>query len=262
MFSPKIRLLVLAAGTVMTSFTQAALIAKDVDYQLGDKTFRGYIAYESEGPERKGGVLVIHQWGGLGEYEKMRARQLAELGYVAFCADVYGKGIRPTAPQEKGKLAGEFKGDRVKFRMHLASALSQLATHERVDRNRLAAIGYCFGGTGALELARSGANVKGVVSFHGGLDNPDPASAKNIRGKVLVLHGADDPFVPPAQVDAFKKEMNDAKKPFDFIAYVGAVHAFSQADAGNDPKTGAAYNEGADKQSFEAMKKFLGKLIG
>lgn len=251
-------LAVALVGTV----SSAALITKDVDYQLGEKTFRGYLAYESTGAERKGGVLVVHQWGGLGEYEKMRARQLADLGYVAFCADIYGKGIRPTSAQDKGKLAGEYKGDRVKFRMHLAAALSQLATNERVDRNRLAAIGYCFGGTGVLELARSGANVKGVVSFHGGLDNPDPESAKNIRGKVLILHGADDPFVPQPQVDAFKKEMNDANKPFDFIAYAGAVHAFSQSDAGNDPKTGAAYNEAADKQSFDAMKKFLSKLIG
>jgi dienelactone hydrolase len=235
--------------------------SRSVDYVSGREKMEGYVAYQPALSSVRPGVLIVHQWAGLTEYEMMRARQLAELGYVAFCVDIYGKGVRPEAMADRGKQAGFYKGNRPLFRERLASGLKELTSMVNVDKNQIAVIGYCFGGTGALELARAGADVKGAVSFHGGLDNPTPENAKNIKAKVLVLHGADDPFVPKAQVDAFKAEMKAAKKPFEFVAYPGAVHSFTHKDAGNDPKTGAAYNEEADKKSWAAMLKLFNKIF-
>jgi len=234
---------------------------RTVTYTSGGEKMEGYVAYQPALSSVRPGILIVHQWAGLTEYEKMRARQLAELGYVAFCVDIYGQGVRPETAAERGKQAGFYKGNRPLFRERLASGLKELTMMKNVDKKQVAVIGYCFGGTGALELARSGADVKGAVSFHGGLDNPTPENAKNIGAKVLVLHGADDPFVPKAQVEAFKAEMKAAKKPFEFVAYPGAVHSFTHKDAGNDPKTGAAYNEEADKKSWSAMLSFFNKIF-
>jgi dienelactone hydrolase len=136
-----------------------------------------------------------------------------------------------------------------------------LLNDSRTDTSRVACIGYCFGGTAAIELGRSGAPVKGVVSFHGGLDSPTPADGKNIKGKVLALHGSDDPFVPAADIAAFEKEMKDAGVAYQLVSYPGAVHAFTQKGAGNDNSKGAAYNEAADKASWEEMKTFFEKLF-
>ena len=207
-------------------------------------------------------VLVIHQWTGLTEYEKRRSRMLAELGYNVFAADIYGRGIRPQPP-EAGKEAGKYKGDRTLYRARLTAALDLLKADERTDTARIAAIGYCFGGTGVLELARSGAEIAGVVSFHGGLDaaNGMTAAAGKIPAKVLVLHGADDPFVPAEQVAAFQKEMTAAKADWQMNFYSGAVHAFTQKEAGNDNSKGAAYNEVADRRSWQAMKAYFAELF-
>jgi len=182
---------------------------------------------------------------GLTDYERGRARQLAELGYIAFCADIYGQGHVAQDSQEAGTLAGKFKADRSLFRARLAAALRALRASPTVDARRCAAIGYCFGGTGVLELARSGADVLGVVSFHGGLDSPTPADGKNIKAKVLVLHGADDPYTPKADIAAMEKELKDAGVDYQLVFYSGAVHAFTQPMAGNDPSRGAARAHGA-----------------
>ena len=233
-----------------------------VEYQLSDNktTFQGYLVGDMNG-KPKPGVLLVHAWGGLTDYEKGRAQEIAKSGYTVFCADIYGKGIRPTTTEEKGKLAGMYKGDRGMYREHLKVALEEMKRWPMTDKEQVAVIGYCFGGTGALELARSGAELKGAVSFHGGLDNPNPSDAKNITCPVLILHGADDPFVPQAQVDAFKSEMKAADKPFEFIAYPGAVHSFTEKAAGNDNSKGAAYNENADKKSFAEMLKFFKRIF-
>ena len=164
--------------------------------------------------------------------------------------------------QEAGKASGAFKNNRELFRKRLNLGLHQLKQLEVVDTKRIAAIGYCFGGTGVLELARSGADVAGVVSFHGGLDSPTPEDGKNIKAKVLVLHGADDPFVSREGIDAMQKEFNDAKVDWQMIEYSGAVHSFTQPMAGNDNSRGAAYNEKADKRSWKHMRTFFNEVVG
>ena len=176
--------------------------------------------------------------------------------------DIYGTDFEPTNMQEAGKASSTFKNNRKLFRKRLGLGLEQLAAVPAVAKEKVAAIGYCFGGTGVLELARSGAEVAGVVSFHGGLDAPTPEDAKNIKSKILVLHGADDPFVSSEGINAMKKSFNDAKVDWQMIEYSGAVHAFTQPMAGNDKTRGAAYNEKADKRSWEHMRAFFNEMIG
>ncbi len=203
------------------------------------------------------GVLVVHQWMGLTDYEKHRAVMLAQLGYVAFCADIYGKDMRPKDAGEAGQLAGKYKADRALLRERVNAGLEVLKKNRFVDASRVAAIGYCFGGTAVIELARSGADIAGVVSFHGGLDSPNPADGKNIKGKILVCHGADDPFEKPADLAAFEDEMRQAKVDWMLIKFGGAVHSFTQPMAGSDNSKGAAYNERADVRSWAAMRMFF-----
>ncbi|MDX9976117.1 MAG: dienelactone hydrolase family protein, partial [FCB group bacterium] len=160
-----------------------------------------------------------------------------------------------------GQWAGALRNDRQLQRDRVKAGLDTLLANERVDPARIGAIGYCFGGTTVLELARSGADVKGVVSFHGGLGTPDPGDAKNIKGRVLVLHGADDPHVPPAEVAAFEQEMRDAKVDWQLNAYGGAVHSFSNPESGDDPSKGAAYHKAAAERSWEAMRAFFADIF-
>jgi dienelactone hydrolase len=243
------------------SAARAAIRTEVVEYRDGDTVLEGYVAYDDAKEGRKPGVLVVHQWMGPTAYEKKRCEMLAELGYVAFAADIYGKGVRPANPGEAGKLAGGFKSDRPLLRRRVNAAFSRMLALERCDAARTAAIGYCFGGTTVLELARSGTAVGGVVSFHGGLSTPTPADAAKIRGRVLALHGADDPFVPPKEVAGFEEEMRAAKCDWQFVAYGGAVHSFTHWTAGDDNSKGAAYNEKADRRSWAAMREFLSELF-
>ena len=241
----------------------AGVVGKTVEYRQGGAVLEGYLAYDDAVTARRPGVLVIHEWTGVGPYEKMRAEQLAKLGYVAFAADIYGKGIRPVGPEAAAKEAAKYRGDdRSLIRARAAAGLEQLAAFPQVDPRRLAVIGYCFGGTAALELARSGADVLGTVSFHGGLNTPHPADARNIRGKVLALHGADDPFVKPDEVAAFQKEMRDAKVDWEMNFYGNAVHSFTNPKSGSDNSKGVAYNEKADRRSWEAMRQFFDEIFG
>jgi dienelactone hydrolase len=239
---------------------RAEITTTAVEYTTGGVTCEGLHVVESTKAGKLPSVLIIHQWTGVSENEKMRAKMLAELGYNVFVADIYGKGIRPQPP-ESGKEAGKYKTDRKLYRERLLAGLEQLRKTPQADPTQIAAIGYCFGGTGVIELARSGAMVKGIVSFHGGLDSPAPADGKNIKGKVLALHGADDPFVPAKYLAAFEQEMKDAGVDFKLVQYPGAVHAFTQKAAGNDNSKGAAYNESADKASWEEMKQFFERLF-
>jgi dienelactone hydrolase len=252
---------VLALGIVAIAATaQARVVTQSIPYKDGATELIGYLAYDdarASGP----GVLIVHQWMGLTDHEKGRARQLADLGYVAFCADIYGQGKNAKDMQEAAALAGRFKGDRALFRARLNAALAALRASPTVDARHCAAIGYCFGGTGVLELARSGADVAGVVSFHGGLDSPNPADGKNIKSKVLVLHGADDPYTPKADIAAMEKELKDAGVDYQLVFYSGAVHAFTQPLAGDDPSKGAAYDERADKRSWRAMLDFFHEIL-
>lgn len=253
--------LVLVLAIVNSVFAEVK--TKVVEYKDGDTVLEGFVAWDSAAAGKSTpGVLVVHQWMGLTDYEKGRCKQLAELGYVAFALDIYGKGTRPANVQEAGKQSGVYKKDRDLYRRRLNLGLAQLRALENVAKNRIAAIGYCFGGTGAIELARSGADIQGVVSFHGGLDSPSPSDGKKIKAKLLVCHGADDPFVPAADIAAFQAELNAAKVDWQMINYSGAVHSFTQPMAGNDNSRGAAYNELADKRSWIAMRDFFKELFG
>lgn len=251
-----------AVGVLVASSAAAAVTTSQVEYRHGDTVLQGFMAWDDSVEGRRPGVLIVHQWMGLTDYERMRAEQLASLGYVAFAVDVYGKGVRPADTGEAGKLAGTYKKDRALLRARVAAGLEALRASERVDPKRIAAIGYCFGGTAVLELARSGADVAGVVSFHGGLDSLKPEDGRNVKARVLVLHGADDPYVPEADIAAFQKELRDAKVDWQMVYYSGAVHAFTQKGAGNDPSRGAAYDERADRRSWQAMRAFFDELFG
>ena len=248
--------MLVSAGTA-----NAAVQTKMVEYRHGDVVLEGYLAWDDALQGRRPGVLVVHEWTGLGDYAKMRARKLAEMGYVALAVDMYGKGIRPKTPQEAAAQAGIYKQDRALMRGRMQAGLDVLRGNPLCDPKRMAAIGYCFGGTCVLELARSGADIAGVVSFHGGLDTPMPADAKNIRCKVLVLHGGDDPHVPRKDVDAFEDEMRAGGVDWQLVVYGGAVHSFTNPASGNDKSKGVAYNAEADRRLWEAMKAFLAEIF-
>lgn len=232
-----------------------------VEYKDGDAVLEGALVYDGALLKKKKklpAVVVVHAWMGVNDYVQMRAEQLAKLGYMALVADIYGKGVRPKGPAEAGALSGKYKaGDRKEMRSRATAAFNVLASDKRVNANKISAMGYCFGGTVALEMARVGLPLAGVISFHGGLAAVKSDDAKNIKSPVLVLHGAIDPYVPVAEVNQFQKELNDAKVNYEFVSYSGAVHAFTEKAAGDDITKGAAYNEQADKKSFEAMKNFL-----
>lgn len=252
----------LTLGTLLLGVARAEIHTETVLYWEGETELEGFLAYDRDLAGPRSGVLVVHQWKGLTDYEKKRCEMLAKLGYVAFAVDIYGKGIRPTSTADAGKLAGQYKADRRLLRTRVIAGLETLRKSSRVDAKRIACIGYCFGGTTSLELARSGAEIAGVVSFHGGLGTPTPEDAKNIRCKVLALHGADDPYVPPAEVNAFQDEMRKANVDWQWVAYSGAVHSFTHWEAGSDNSKGAAYNEKADRRSWEAMRSFFAEVFG
>jgi dienelactone hydrolase len=258
----KTTLFALAGLLIPFAAAQAEVVETAVDYKDGDQVFEGFHAYDSAVKGKRPAILVVHQWTGLTDYEKRRSRMLAELGYNVFALDIYGKGVRPAAPVESGKMAGKYKGDRELFRARLKLGLDVLLKDERTDASKVVAIGYCFGGTGALEVARMGAPVQGVVSFHGGLAPAEGFEAKDGSKlpKVLVLHGAADPYSPAADVEGFRKEAEAAKADYQIVLYgPNVVHSFTQPHAGDDPSKGAAYDKQADERSWEAMKGFLGR---
>jgi len=246
---------------ILASMGSAQIVDNAVDYNDGDTALEGYLAYDQTESGKRPGVLIVHQWMGLTNYEKMRARQLAELGYVAFALDMYGKDVRPQSMEEAAEQAGKYRSDRELMRQRAAIGLEELRKQNVCDPNNIAVIGYCFGGGVALELARSGADVKGMVSFHGNLDTPNPDDAKNIKGKILVQHGGADPHVPQKQVMAFWDEMEKADVNWQLNVYGGAVHAFTQKSAGNDPSRGAAYNQQADQRSWQSMENFFDEIF-
>ncbi len=239
---------------------QAALHTEHVEYTHGETVLEGYLAYDDAIRDKRPGVLVVHEWKGLNAYAMGRAEQLAKLGYIAFAVDMYGKGILAKDHEEAAKLSGAYRNDRQLMRARIQAALEAFKQQPLIDPSRIAAIGYCFGGTTVLELARSGADVKGVASFHGGLDTPHPEDAKQIRGKVLVLQGADDKFTIDG-VGTFEKEMKEAGVDYRLIMYPGAVHSFTVPEAGSDPSTGMAYNAQADAQSWTVLQQFLADIF-
>jgi dienelactone hydrolase len=251
----------------MSVALSAKIVTKPVPYEHAGTKLEGYLAYDDAQvtPGKKAaGVLVAPEWWGLNDYTKGRVRQLAELGYVAFGVDMYGAGIATEDPKKAGELAAPFYGKPL-MAERAQAALEQLLGTGLVDSGRVAAIGYCFGGSTVQALAYSGAPLAGIVSFHGGLiPVPADAAAKN-RAKILVCHGAVDPFVKPEEVTAFQQAMNAGKFDYQFVSYAGAVHAFTNPGADAIAKaTGLpiAYNAAADKRSWALMRSFFSEILG
>ena len=239
----------------------AALKTKTVDYQINGGTFEGYWAYDDAKKGKRPGVVMFPAFMGFSDNEKEHADRLAMLGYAVFVADVYGKGIRPTNGKDAGAESAKYTGNRPLLRERVEAGLAQLKANPMVDPNHIGVIGYCFGGASALELARDGAPVEAVVVFHANLSNPTPDNAKNIKGHILALQGADDPIVPLAAREAFEKEMRDAHVDFELVAYANTVHAYTDKHAGNDNSKGAAYNAESEKRSWIAMKDFFTEYL-
>ena len=245
----------------VAAVAQDGIMTADVEYSHEGTTLQGYVAVDTTVEGVRPGILIIHQWMGLTDYEKMRARQLAELGYVAFAADIYGKGIRPANRDEASQEAGKYYGNTALYRGRLKAGFEELKLRNMVNTAELAAIGYCFGGKGALELARSGEDIDGVVSFHGTLSTDMPADSGDILAKVLVLHGAQDPYANMEEVNGLIKELKNADAIWELDLYGDAVHSFTQKHAGDDPSTGSAYHELAEERSWERMKLFFDELF-
>jgi dienelactone hydrolase len=253
--------IVLISILLMPLFASAKLVNKLVDYKDDNITLQGYVAYDDALKGPRPGVLVVHDWMGNGPFSMKKADDLAKLGYIAFSADIYGKDVRPKDAKEAGEQAGRYKADRQLLRSRVNAALKTLLAQKNVDPKHIGAIGFCFGGTSVLELARSGADVNAIVTFHGGLSNPTPADAKKIKGHVLVLHGANDPFVDAKEVAAFTQEMRDSNVDWQFHSFSGAVHSFTNPEAGIDPSKGAAYNPVASDRAWALMKDFFKQTL-
>lgn len=239
----------------------AAVSGKYIDYTIDGKEYQGYLAFDSEIKDMRPGVLVFPEWWGLNDYPKQRARELAQLGYVAFAVDMYGKGVIAENAEDANKLAQNFYQNFDNFAKMTQAGLVELLKQEHVDSSKIAAIGFCFGGTCALELARNGADVKGFVSFHGGLKTVHPELAKNIKGRVLVFQGDVDPFSPMADVETFEQVMKDAGVDYKLVVYPGAKHAFTNPQADERGIDGIAYNAEAEKASMDEMRMFLSELF-
>ncbi len=237
------------------------IIKKNVEYKDGNVVLEGYLAYDNSATSKQPGILIVHEYWGINPYIIRRAEEIAGLGYVAFAADIYGKGVKAKTREEAGKLAGIYRKDRKLMLSRAMAALNILRQSPNVDTSRIAAMGYCFGGGVVLELGRSGEDIKGIVSFHGSLDSPNPDSNANIKGKVLVLHGAEDPFVNAKILNDFENSMRKTKVDWQVVLYSGTVHAFTNPDSGNDPSTGVAYNALSDRRSWIAMKNFYEEIF-
>jgi dienelactone hydrolase len=251
----------LFALLLLPALGRAEVKTETVEYRQGDTVLQGYLAYDTAVKGPRPGVLLIHDWMGCSDHQKEQVQKLAALGYIALAADLYGKGVRPANAQEAGAEAGKYYKDRALLRARGRAGLDFLAARPECDPSRLAVTGYCFGGAGALELARSGAPLKAVVTFHGSLDTPTPEDAKNIKASVLVLHGADDPYVKQEAVKGFMDEMRAAGVDWQVVQYSGSVHSFTDPRAGSDNSKGAAYNATADRRSWQAMKDFLAERL-
>lgn len=241
----------------------AEVKTETITYQDGDVTCKGFLAVPATLVGKAPGVLVVHDWYGCGPYAQQRAKELAARGYVAFALDMYGAGKVVSTKEDASALAGGFYKDLPLMVRRARAGLATLTAQPSVDAKRVASIGFCFGGTVSLNLARSGDPLAGVVSFHGGLKSAIavPATEGGIKAKVLVLHGGADPFVPGADVAGFMDEMTKAKASWRMETYGGAVHSFSNPGAGDNVASGSAYNQEAEKLSIAAMERFFGEIF-
>ena len=237
------------------------MTAETIAYNDGDVSLQGFLAFDDAVSGRRPGVLIMPEAFGLGANAKARAAQLATLGYVALAGDPYGEGREFTDLQAAMQVAGGLMADPAKFRARARAGIDKLASLPQVDPTRLAAMGYCMGGTFALELARDGMPLRGVVSFHGGLQTQRPAAAGQIKAKVLVCHGADDPMIQTPQVNAFVEEMTQAGADWQLVSYGGTVHSFTNPQADGTMLPGIKYNAQSDARSWQAMRNFFAEVF-
>ena len=238
----------------------AAIKEEPVTYKEGDTTLKGFIVYDDAVKGKRPGIVVVHEWWGITKHVHSEARKFAEQGYTAFIADMYGDAKTADNPTDASGLMKSLMGNPATMQARFNAARAELAKHASVDASRVGASGYCMGGAVVLNMARSGADLAGVVAFHASLGTSTPAAPGKVKAKVLVLNGADDPFVKPDSIEAFKKEMEAAKVDYRFINYPGAVHAYTNPEAtekGKQFKLPLAYNAEVDKQAKSEAAKFL-----
>lgn len=233
---------------------------KPIQYKDANHMLNGFSIQPKSKSKEKPGILILPAWMGIDKLSKDTAENLSKLGYYAFVADIYGDGNYPKDKKEAGKNAGYYKTNFAEYQKRISLALEQLIV-AGANPDNIAVIGYCFGGTGALEAARAHLNVKGVVSFHGGLGRNEKRAIEPIGAKVLVCHGADDPYESKEEIASFQQEMRDTKSDWQMIYYANAVHSFTNPESGTDNSKGAAYNEIAAKRSWEHLKLFLNDVL-
>ena len=238
-----------------------AIIENTVIYMDGDVVLEAFFAFDDSISGRRPAVLISHAWGGRDGFVADKARKLAGLGYVGFALDMYGKGVLGTNTEENAKLMQPFMADRNKLQQRMKASLTTIKQLPWVDENKIAAMGFCFGGLCVLDLARTGVDIKGVVSFHGLLGAPDNTKGNKIKAKILAIHGRDDPMGLPEQVLAFQEEMTQAGADWQFLTYGHTVHAFTNPVA-NDPSFGTVYQADADRRSWLAMQNFFAEIFG
>ena len=231
-----------------------------VEYEHNGTVLEGFLAYDSANDKQRPGIMISHAWAGRGEFECQKARDLAELGYAGFALDLYGKGVLGSGPEENTRLMTPFLQDRALLQSRMQRSLEIMQTQPEVDPVKTAAIGFCFGGLCVLDLARTGAKTKGVISFHGLFNPPANFKTRKIKAKVLVLHGNDDPMVPVEMVTALEQEFTKAGADWQIHVYGNTKHAFTNPQA-NDSDMGTVYNANADRRSWQAMRNFLEEIF-
>lgn len=241
---------------------EAAVQTKKITYKDGDVECHGLLAWDDAVQGQRPGVLVVHEWWGLNDYARKRAEQLAGLGYVAFAADMYGAGKTVDHPKDAGELAGKVRSNVEAWRKRALAGLETLKAQPQCDKTKVAAIGYCFGGSTVLQLALAGTDLKAVASFHGSLPEPSAAEAKQVKAAILVCHGADDSFIPEKAVKAFREALDKAGVKYDFVAYQGAKHSFTVPDADKHKIDGLKYDKAADEDSWKRLQKLLADKLG
>jgi dienelactone hydrolase len=257
------RALAIFAGVLGSiNSVEAAIQTKNVTYKAGDVECRGYLAWDDALSGARPGVLVVHEWWGLNDYARHRAEELAKLGYVAFAADMYGEGKTASHPNDAMQMVGKLRANVEEWRSRAAAALEVLKSQPQCDKMKLAAIGYCFGGSTVLELAYSGADLNAVASFHGALPTPTPEEVKRIKAAILVCNGGADSFIPAKVVKAFRDALDKGGAKYEFVSYPGVVHSFTVPDADKHGNPGMKYDKAADEDSWKRMQALFTEKFG